>query len=494
MKCLLAGQVYYLCADGFAWNGNQGGYFQMENSWDLNSTLMLISPPVLDLAPNRLKFNAQSSIAGAELLIGTMSNPADQNTFELLTSVTFTSAWVYEPFDVWLNGYTGTNNYFVIKHSNSSEYLTIQIDDIEVEALPTCLSPSDVFASDITTTSAIFNWTESGSATNWEIEIGALGFVPGTGAELNQYSHSDPFATEQSYDLTGLTAATVYDVYVLADCGGSDMSPWTGPVTFQTSFEAFTSLPVTEDFESGMSITGNNFENVTNWVINTDLQHGGLNSVHNPYTLDDDNVLFMLGTFDFTAKSDVMLSFWQIAKTDGNSDHCYVEISTDGGATYDQLPESTYFGAGNYREEGLYTADGPAFDEDSYADWGTGSEVPDNTWWKKEYFNLTDYNTFDNVVIRFRLWSDGYGNKAGWYLDDIVVETLGTPGFNVDPLTITENATPVMPAMVDMTMGNTGDFPATYTASVVYDETDLLTENFDAGIPWNMDNCKQWEQ
>ncbi len=100
---------------------------------------MLISPPVLDLAPNRLKFNAQSNPAGAELLIGTMSNPADQNTFELLTSVTFTSAWVYEPFDVWLNGYTGTNNYFVIKHSNSSEYLTIQIDDIEVEALPTCL-------------------------------------------------------------------------------------------------------------------------------------------------------------------------------------------------------------------------------------------------------------------------------------------------------------------------------------------------------------------
>lgn len=94
------------------------------------------------------------------------------------------------------------------------------------------------------------------------------------------------------------------------------------------------------------------------------------------------------------------------------------------------------------------------------------------------------------MVIRFRLWSDGYGNKAGWYLDDIVVETLGTPGFNVDPLTIAENATPVMPAMVDMTMGNTGDFPTTYAASVIYNETDLLTENFDAGIPgtWTIVN------
>jgi hypothetical protein len=478
------------CADGFAWNGNQGGYFQMENSFDLNSTLMLISPPVLDIAPNRLKFNAQSNTVGAELLIGTMSNPADQNTFELLTSVTFTAANIYEPFDVWLNGYTGIDNYFVFKHSNGSTYLTIQIDDIEVEALPTCLPPSDIFVDEITTTTAKFNWTESGTATDWEIEIGNLGFTPGTGSYLNQYFYSNPLGI-QSYDLTGLAAATVYDVYVRTDCGAGDFSPWTGPVTFQTSFDAFTSLPVTEDFESGMGITGNDYQNVENWVINTDLYHGGLNSIHNPYLINDDNVLFMLGTFDFTAKTDVMLTFWQIAKTDGNSDHCYVEISTDGGLTYDQLPESTYYGTGNYREAGLYTTDGPAFDEDSYADWGTGLEVPDNTWWKKEYFNLTDYNTFDNVVIRFRLWSNGYTSKAGWYIDDIAVEALGTPGFYVTPLSIEEDATASVPIVnTDLKMGNTGDFPSSFTANVVYDEIDMFSANFNSGMPvdWTIVN------
>ena len=352
-----------------------------------------------------------------------MCNPADQNTFELLTSVTFTSAWAYEPFDVWLNGYTGTNNYFVIKHSNSSTYLTIQIDDIEVEALPTCLEPINISVSDITTTSANFNWTESGTATDWEIEIGELGFVPGTGTT---YTHSNPFGINQTYNLTGLTSATAYDVYLRSDCGAGDYSTWIGPVSFLTSFDAFTSLPVTEDFESGMGITGNNYDNGQDWVINTDLQYGGSNSIHNPYDADADNVLFMLGTFDFTAKTDVMLTFWQIAKTDGNYHHCYVEISTDGGITYDQLPESTYAGGGNYREEGLYNnPEGPCFDEDSYADWGTGSETPDNSWWKKEYFDLTDYNTSDNVVIRFRLVSDSWSPKAGWFIDDIVVEALG---------------------------------------------------------------------
>ena len=478
-----------LCADGWVMNGNQGGYFQMENGSDPFSTLMLISPPVLDLSPNRIRFNAKANYEGYDLIIGTMSNPADQNTFDSLTSVTITTAYTYEAFDVWLNEYTGTDNYFVIKHSNGTTGLSFNIDDIEVEALPTCLPPSDIFVDEITTTMAKFNWTESGTATDWEIEIGNLGFTPGTGSYLNQYFYSNPLGI-QSYDLTGLAAATVYDVYVRTDCGAGDFSPWTGPVTFQTSFDAFTSLPVTEDFESGMGITGNDYQNVENWVINTDLYHGGLNSIHNPYLINDDNVLFMLGTFDFTAKTDVMLTFWQIAKTDGNGDHCYVEISTDGGLTYDQLPESTYFGTGNYLG-GLYNADGPVFNEDSYTDWGTGLEVPDNTWWKKEYFNLTDYNTFDNVVIRFRLWSNGYTSKAGWYIDDIAVEALGTPGFYVTPLSIEEDATASVPIVnTDLKMGNTGDFPSSFTANVVYDEIDIFSANFNSGMPvdWTIVN------
>ncbi len=472
-----------LCADGFQMNGNQGGFIQLQNGSDINSTLMLISPPVADIAPNRVKFTARSYSEGYDLIIGTMSNPAVQSTFEALTTVTIGTE--YEEYDVWLNDYAGTNNYFVIKHSNGTIGLTFQIDDVALEALPTCLPPADLFVSDITTTTANFNWSESGTATDWEIEVGDLGFEPGTGSSLFDYSYNNEVETDLVYELAGLTAASIYDVYVRVDCGDDDYSPWTGPVTFMTSFEPFGEIPVTEDFEDGLGITGNNYMNTVDWMINTELQKSGANSVHNMYTESNDNVLFMMGTFDFTAKTDVMLSFWQIAKTDGKSDHCYVEISTDGGVTFDQLPESTYSGAGWYREEGQYAPiDGPAFDEDSYTEWGTGSETPDNTWWRKEYFNLTDYNTFDNVVIRFRLVSNSYTNKAGWYIDDIAVEAMGTPVFTVDPLAIDEEVTGGMPmANVDLNMANSGDFPASFTATVVYDEMDLINENFNSGMP-----------
>jgi len=481
-----------LCLDGFVMNGTQNGGYKWNNGNDLNSTLIFAGPPVEDLALNRLRFDAYTNNAGSEIIIGTMSDPSDQFTFDSLTTVIVNATMDYESFDVWMNGYTGTDNYFAFKHPNGMSHLQFTIDNIEVEALPTCLEPSNMFVSNVTNTSTIFNWTETGTATDWEIEIGALGFAPGTGAALSTYTHNNQSGTDQTIDLTGLTSGTAYDVYVRTDCGGGDYSPWTGPVAFMTSFDAFPSMYVSEDFESGMGITNNHYANLQDWAINTDLKVSGVNSIHNAYTEDNDNTLFLSGTLDFTAEADIMLTFWHIAKTNGNNDHCYVEISTDGGSTFDQLPESTYAGAGWYREEGLYNqAEGPCFDEDSYPEWGTSYETPDSTWWRKEYFNLTDYNTFDNVVIRFRIFSGGYGIKDGWYIDDIAIETLGTPAVNVSTSNLEGNTSPAMPvANLELLVGNTGSLPAGYNAAVIYDETDLFNADFNTGMPidWTVVN------
>ena len=482
--------------DGFTINGiqnfnanSQFNCYHMENGWDDNSNLILVLPPFSTLSDKSVKFFAMNNGGSYDLEVGTMSNPSNPSTFVSLASITTTSS--YQEFDVWFNTYTGTNEYIAIKHGNSSSYAGIYIDDIAVDELPSCLPPVNLFVDNITTNSAQIHWSETGSATNWIIEVGDFGFVPGTGTYSFQYNHSNPFGSDQNINLPGLASATTYDVYVQSDCGGVDFSTWSGPVTFLTGFNQFAALPVTEDFESGMGITGNDPANPQNWSINTTLQHGGLNSVQNTYLENGDNVLYMLGTFDFTAKSNVMLTFWQIAKTDGQSDHCYIEISTDGGATFDQLPISTYAGAGKYYETNLYNnPEGPCFDEDSYIAWGTGYETPDNSWWRKEYFDLTTFNTFNNVVIRFRLVSDNWTNKSGWYVDDISVEAMGAPAFYANPLSITEDVTSVMPAVLDLTLGNSGGLPTTYTASVIYNEADLLTENFDAGIPgtWTIVN------
>ncbi len=91
----------------------------------------------------------------------------------------------------------------------------------------TCPYPSALATSNINATSAEINWTENGTATNWNIEYGPEGFIQGTGTSLP--------VTSNPYTLDNLTPATNYDVYVQSDCGSGDLSSWQGPLTFVTA-------------------------------------------------------------------------------------------------------------------------------------------------------------------------------------------------------------------------------------------------------------------
>ncbi len=460
--------------------------YLMSNGGDLASTLLLVSPPMTTLSDKRVKFYARSNM-NEDLIIGTITNPDDPGTFTQLTSVSVTNT--YTEFDIWFNTYTGYDQYFAFKHGSTATWVDINIDDISVELLSSCLPPTNNYVDNITSTTADFHWTESGTAVDWIIEVGATGFVPGTGNYINQYTYNNQSGTNQSYDLSGLTAGTGYDVYVQADCGSGDLSEWSGPVTFITSYEYLT-LPVIEDFESGFGVTGNDLSNTTDWVIDNSLFHNGSSSAYNAYTLDNENMLLVLGKLDFTAESVIGLTFWHIAKVEGSYDQAYVEISTDGGLTYDQLPESTYAGSGNYTVTQWGSPEGPCFNEESYADWGTGSEIPDNTWWKHEAFDLSSYGGYNDVQIRFRLTSDGWVNRYGWSIDDIEINTFADPAISVNPNPVLGEATPLMPANIDLEIENTGGFALNYAASVIYDEVELFYESFDAGLPmdWTVIN------
>jgi len=54
------------------------------------------------------------------------------------------------------------------------------IDNVEVHDVPSCPAPTALTASNMTASSAQLSWT-TGGASNWNIEYGATGFVPGTG-------------------------------------------------------------------------------------------------------------------------------------------------------------------------------------------------------------------------------------------------------------------------------------------------------------------------
>ena len=95
-----------------------------------------------------------------------------------------------------------------------------------VNACPSCLDPSALTASNVTSTTADISWTAGDTESAWNFEYGLSGFTQGSGTSFN--------LTTNSYSLTGLTPATSYDVHIQADCGSGNLSEWVGPISVST--------------------------------------------------------------------------------------------------------------------------------------------------------------------------------------------------------------------------------------------------------------------
>jgi len=107
--------------------------------------------------------------------------------------------------------------------------------------IPTCLPASALAVSNETTTTADLAWTDNNSlaVTDYEYVVQAVGTGTPTVSGTPTTANPQP--------LSGLTASTLYEVYIRAICSTTDSSDWT-KVDFGTLCEAFGDF--TENFEA----------------------------------------------------------------------------------------------------------------------------------------------------------------------------------------------------------------------------------------------------
>ncbi len=490
----------YKTPGGIAQIAGWGSYsppnnFRMSVASIENDVAMLISPP-LDVPGGiqEVKLNLFVSRSGTaqSVIVGTITNPLDPTTFTPIQSLLPTATLLWTPYEIWFNNYEGADNYIAFKCGNLNNIGTVYLDDINIGLLPYCLNPVDLYVTEINETSARLNFTESREATSWQIEVGHYGFTPGTGAAVQTYTY-DLIDDDYSFVMTGLTPGTFYQVSMRADCGGGDVSLWSPPADFMSQPEIFAPLPFYETFDPGFNFTIQAPTNNVDWTLFTDLYVSAPNSARNQYIGTNNNVLLISKRFDLSGKTNAFLSFWHIAKTQANRDHCYVEISTDGGINFDQLPAELFLGVGNYVVPTQNFPEGPCFNEASYINWGTGMETPDNSWWRNENFDLSAYSGSDNVVIRFRLASDNFTDKFGWLIDDISIKTYTEVVAQINPAAMDVELQLGETTTENMYITNNGDLPLVYTASV-QNYTDalipLVDQDFEAGLPtdWTIIN------
>lgn len=181
-----------------------------------------------DMVSFSLRSRASSLLEPFEVVLSTTDNMSDTSFDEVLqTEMDAPDTWTQYEFD--LSAYTGQTVYVAIRATGTDEF-ELYADDFAFGTNTVCAAPTDVMFTNIDDTSADVAWLENGTATEWEILYGEAGFDPlvdGTSIIDNDGTLGET--------LTGLAAATDYDVYVRALCGPSDESSWFGPAAFTTT-------------------------------------------------------------------------------------------------------------------------------------------------------------------------------------------------------------------------------------------------------------------
>ncbi len=199
--------------------------------------IVLISPETDNLGngTKQLRFSAMATNTNAVnvLQIVSSNGTTASSAFTVIQNVVVNHTGYEEyivPLPVTTDDYFG----FRLASNGTTTTVDINIDDVYYENLSPCIYPMNIQVGNITETTAALSWTASlaTGVTGYEYEIRSSG-APGSGSTGLGASGSTTAPTVTA-NITGLTGATDYVVYVRSVCGTSS-GAWTlFPVNFQT--------------------------------------------------------------------------------------------------------------------------------------------------------------------------------------------------------------------------------------------------------------------
>ncbi|MEI9910428.1 MAG: fibronectin type III domain-containing protein [Bacteroidota bacterium] len=148
-----------------------------------------------------------------------------------------------------------SNDYYIAFESTEKFGHGVAIDDVIVEALPSCFPPIGLAIIATGQSTAHLSWTAPTTAPSagyeWKIVLAGQG---SGGAAQASGSTGAGVVTANA---TGLNPGTSYDLYVRSHCGGADYSLWTGPKNYKLYDDAPGAITLTV----GAGCTGADFTN-----------------------------------------------------------------------------------------------------------------------------------------------------------------------------------------------------------------------------------------
>ena len=330
--------------------------------------------------------------------------------------------------------------------------------------------PSAQTETNITTTSAGLGWTENGTATTWDIELGPTEFTPTGTPTAND-------VTANPYTYGSLSASTTYDWYVRSDYG-SWQGEWVGPSTFTTRslVDSYPYIQNLDDFTicgtisctNGTCTLSEGWSNPTSgddfdWTTDADGTPNSGTGPSGDHTSGSGNYLYTESSscysyktayllspcFDLTSLTNPKLSFWYHMRDDywWKMGTMSVQASTDFGSTWSSDLWSKQYNQGLYWlnatiDLSSYTSathlilrwtglTGTSWTSDMAVDDITIFELVDSYPYTQNFDDFTTCGT--NCSNGTCTLSKGWGNPTSGDDFDWTTDANGTPNNNTGP-------------------------------------------------------------
>lgn len=257
---------------GYVVNSNSNSptnSYYLYNTSASTGNQMLVSPQTVALSDGakRVKFYAKGG-ANYTLQVGTLTNPSDPSTFVSFNTTTITANHA----QYTVNIPSGGGSYLAFRHNLGGTYRPIYLDDITVEAIPSCVEPVSFVVTGQNMTSVSLSWTDTATVpvNNYDIYYSTTNVAPTTSTVLNATNSVTSSTT--TVTVPGLASETVYYFWVRSHCSATDQSIWVGPVNAFTGYclpsssnqnswiSAFTSTGAITNmaYSSATAVTGTN--------------------------------------------------------------------------------------------------------------------------------------------------------------------------------------------------------------------------------------------
>ncbi len=220
-----------------------GKALQMDFSSSSSGEAYIILPKFSDPV-NTLRIGFRYYGGSANHRIGYLTDPTNAATFVEVINQTLAGATggVWYNFDLLTNNTLTGNERIAIKYNPGSAWYNNRYDSLTVMAMPSCLPPFGLTATNVTAFDATLNWNQAtvGTAIDYNIEYK-------TNTETTWTLIPN---VTFPYNLTPLLPMTTYQFRVQANCSATETSDFSTAVSFTTLCAPLTPPTVSETFAS----------------------------------------------------------------------------------------------------------------------------------------------------------------------------------------------------------------------------------------------------